>query len=425
MMRTHTRALAAALAGILLLDLAVLATHDDGRPDPLASPGPGAGASGPDGAIGEAGTQPGPDSAATTSVGPVGRTPGPVEPGGPPSSAPGSSGSSGSSGSPAPTSRSSGSSSTTTPRGAVRKPTMAGLVDREGLPSLTERGFVKSFVVQVRWAQLQPAPGQLSTGFIDAALAQAPAGARVKLRLFAGRDSPAWAMALDGPPLRLTHPEVRGEFEVPRFWGPRFGQAYAALQALLAARYDANPLVAEVSTSRCMTVYAETMLRQLTVGANADAYRASGFTPELDERCLTEQLEAHLVWKQTSTGLALNPYQRLLPDGQVRVDADVGRSLMERCRSLLGSRCVLENNSVRWPLLGGGYPAMYEQMRALGGPITVQTETPERIGSWADALRWSAEYLGASAVELPHSYEGYDRALLITLGQAFLRNASL
>ena len=319
---------------------------------------------------------------------------------------------------------------TTSPAGAghrreLPKPPVAGLVDRAGVPSDEAASFVNAFVIRANWSDLQPVANQLNTTVVDSALAQAPPGSLVKLRIYGGVTSPAWAMNLDGPPVTLFDPDTSQSIVVPRFWGPKYGQAYAALQSLLAARYDANPLLVEVTVSRCMTSYAETLLRMTGVQANVEAYRAAGFTAELDVRCLGEQIDAHAVWKRTRTGVALNPYQRILSDGRVRTDVSVTIGVMDRCRALLGKRCVLENNSVRWPVQDGDYTPMYQAMKERGGPITVQTAAPDRIGSWPDALRWAADYLGAGAVELPRRYEDWDRQKLVNIGQRFVDNASL
>jgi hypothetical protein len=77
--------------------------------------------------------------------------------------------------------------------------------------------------------------------------------------------------------------------------------------------------------------------------------------------------------------------------------------MMTYCRSVLGPRCVLENNSIKLP---PKYPALYDKMRQLGRPISFQTATPAKIGGLDDlkkTLQWAVSQQ-ADSVELPVSY---------------------
>ena len=98
------------------------------------------------------------------------------------------------------------------------------------------------------------------------------------------------------------------------------------------------------------------------------------------------------------TSLAFNPYQHLEPAGTWFNDMAFTRQMAASCRQRLGNRCVLENNSVRWPVLGDG--ALYDVLRSFGPPSTFQTATIERVGDLAGAVRFCVD-LGAGAVELP------------------------
>ena len=127
-------------------------------------------------------------------------------------------------------------------------------------------GPITAFVVNVTWTQLQPSPnGPLTENNpIDQAILAARAlgtGVGVKIRLLTGIDAPAWVKALDGGPVSVysTLDHVGGT--IGRFWTTDFGRAYDDLWDKLAARYDAVPEVREITASRCMTVFAETFLR--------------------------------------------------------------------------------------------------------------------------------------------------------------------
>jgi hypothetical protein len=102
----------------------------------------------------------------------------------------------------------------------------------------------------------------------------------------------------------------------------------------------------------------------------------------------------------------------LLDGGGVRSDAGFALELGEWCRDELGPRCILQNNSIRWPLLDGSdYQELYAGIEALGPPLAFQTATPERIGDWVATLEWAVA-AGAASVELNRSYDDYDSSAL-------------
>ena len=152
------------------------------------------------------------------------------------------------------------------------------------------------------------------------------------------------------------------------------------------------------------------------------ALLAAGFTQAADVQCLSEQIDAHAVWRSTRSGLALSPYQRIDPAGSgdgVQVTAP----LMDLCRSRLGARCVLENNSLRNPPQGGDYTPMYALIQRLGAPISFQTAAPAKLGGLETVIGIAAG-MGASAVELPQGYGGLTPGTLAALGTQLVAPAA-
>lgn len=301
------------------------------------------------------------------------------------------------------------------------KPLMQGLIDRDGLAAGPPRSAVRNFVVNVGWAEMQPEPdGPITIGnpidqaIVDArqaAMADGGVQVRVKVRLLSGVQAPEWVKHLDGPPVALWE-MGGGRFRtIGRFWSEGFGLAYRDLQERLAARYDTVPEVAEVTASRCTTIYAEPFLRQAGDPGSVQALLDAGYSAEADARCLREQIEAHGPWRLTRTSVSFNPYQEILADGTSSVDDELTEHIMGYCRQVLGPRCVLENNSIRWPPLGNAYTAMYADMARFGPPLTFQTAAPDRIGDWRRTLGWAVEQ-GANAVELNMAYSSYPLAEL-------------
>jgi hypothetical protein len=305
------------------------------------------------------------------------------------------------SGTPAP------SATATSPQ--LLKPMIQGLIDRVGPPSRSLATAVSAFVVNVTWAELQPsAYGPLAAGNpIDSAITAArafPGGMSVKIRLLTGVDAPAWVKQLDGGPVSVYSAQDHVGGTIGRFWTTDFGRAYSDLWDKLAAKYDAAPAIREITASRCMTVFAETFLRDTSDPSTVSNLLAAGFTMAADHTCIAQEIAAGTAWKHTRVGVAFNPYQEILAGGTVRTDEVFTSSMMEYCRSVLGPQCVLENNSIRWPPLDNAYTDMYAAMQALGAPISFQTATEARIGDLAQTLAWAVT-TGADAVELPQGYE--------------------
>ena len=310
------------------------------------------------------------------------------------------------------------------------KPAITGFVDRTGIPPVDFAGVVDAGVVNVAWADLEFEPGRLVVpNAIDDAIEIVGArrgldgdGPRValKLRVTAGIDAPEWAKRIGGDPIALPLPDGPGA-TIGRFWLPEHMAAYADLHRRLADRYDALEVVREVTIAGCMTRYAEPLVRGATNAATLDALVDGGLTLEADRTCQEQQLLAHRPWRLTRSSLALNPHQAVGGSGDGgtwHVDLDFTLSLMRRCREVLGARCVLANNSIRWPPVRGAYAEMYAEMAKAGPPIVFQTATPDRIGDWQRTIAWAADQ-GATAVELNRAYPTYDRDALAGLRPRF------
>jgi len=292
------------------------------------------------------------------------------------------------------------------------KPVLRGLLDRDGLPPTTYVDSLAGYVVNVDWNQLQPTSGATiaTDNPIDQAISQVRAlnaadhtHLGLKLRLYAGIWAPAWVKSLGGAPIPVTNPQGGQTGTVGRFWTDAYGQAYDQLETLLAARYDQVPEVREVTISRCTTFYDEPFIRDVADPATVSALIAAGYTLEADENCQREEIDAATVWQHTHSDLTLNPYQAINPDGSTMTDEPFTDLMMSYCRQVLGSACVLENNSLRVPAQPE-YQTMYEQMELLGQPIAFQTAAEQRIGNLQATLEYAVT-LGANSVELPGSYQ--------------------
>src|SRR5712692_6808847 len=149
------------------------------------------------------------------------------------------------------------------------KPTLHGLIDRNGPPPPEWLGQMGGFVVNAFWSDLQPAENDpiAANNAIDSAIARAQgleaSGAHIgiKVRFYAGIDAPQWAKNLGGGPVTIYDPTAGRGGTVGRFWTPQFGAAYDAVWQQLATKYDSVPEIRQIEVDRCGTVFTESLVR--------------------------------------------------------------------------------------------------------------------------------------------------------------------
>jgi hypothetical protein len=280
------------------------------------------------------------------------------------------------------------------------KPFIRGLISETGLPPSQYLPWVKSFVVNVKWADLQPVAGGPieQNNAIDRAVANARShGLTLKVRFLAGINAPEWAKNIDGTPVTITDPTDHITGTIGRFWTEDYGRAYNDVQMKLAALYDKVPEISEVTVSRCTTVYAEPFIRDAGDPITVQTLLAAGFNTTADLTCLKEQIDTHAAaWQSTRSGVAFSVYQHIDPSGTVTKGEAFTKQLVLYCRHSLGQRCVLENNSIRsTSRINGVFLAMQQQ----GPPISFQTASPKRIGDVNATLHLAAS-IGATSVEI-------------------------
>ncbi len=302
------------------------------------------------------------------------------------------------------------------PRPLDLKPVLAGLLDRNGTPPPAFLPSLAGFVVNVYWRDLQPTSGATlaANNAIDRAITEVRSlnandhtDLGLKIRLFTGIWAPGWVKNLGGSPIAIVNPQAGNTATIGRFWTDAYGAAYDRFETLLAAKYDSVPEVREVTIARCTTFYDEPFIRDSNAPATVSALIAAGYTLSADESCQEQEIQASTVWQHTHSDLAFNPYQAIAPTGSASVDESFTESMMQYCRQVLGTACVLENNSLRDTPAGAAYNSMYASMSQLGAPIAFQTATAVRIGSLAQVITYAVS-LGANSVELPAGYESIE-----------------
>ncbi len=324
------------------------------------------------------------------------------------------------------------------------KPQMSGVIDRQGQPKTSNyypnpvNGFVaknnNANKTDITWAELQPTRGGeiAANNAIDQAIASVKGSdVRIKLRIYAGYGAPEWAKNLpvtEGQPGPFETCDSDGTAlncgTLGHIWELNYRNAYKDFMAKLAAKYDNVVEISEVAITGCSTAFGEPLLRQASNPDNIAKYIAAGYNEAKNKDCERDQFVAHQAWTTTRSAIALNPYQEFDAGAKkFRANENFTEELMEYCRSTLGKRCVLGNNSIgkhettytcadisntaTWQANRDEYGRMYTKMRCLGAPIYFQTATAEKIArsgsTLGSVLTWAAAQ-GASMVELPTGY---------------------
>ena len=272
-------------------------------------------------------------------------------------------------------------------------------------PSLEElRPFPDIFggvVINITWEQLEPTRGVLHTEAIDRVLGEmrtynqahprCPIGAR--LRVWPGPNAPAWAKNLGGAPVSVLHREM--PISVGRFWAKPYRDAWRELQLRLAARYDSEPLIREISNTSGSSITCEAMLLPGD-SRSIKNLLAAGFTDKQYQACLGESSADYAGWVTTRVEWPCNPY-RAITSGKTQADPEFTLKLMRHWRQTLGSRGILGNYALAKPL-PDHLLVIYAELRRLGPPIALETQSPGGL-DWEGTLRLGLSY-GASSIEL-------------------------
>ncbi len=282
---------------------------------------------------------------------------------------------------------------------------------------IAKRNAFDGVVINVPWSQLEPVPdGPLDTSAIDHALAemrrynadpQTTVKLRAILRVWAGENSPEWVKSLGGPPITVYtgNPRNHRPYTLGRFWSASYRQAWRGVQAKLAERYDANPLIAQVSDTSCTSDDDEPnaipRFQSVMEGISSIRnLREAGYTDAAFETCMLESVHDYDAWTTTSVNLTLGPIFRTDGIGDFRQlphDSNFTIRLIGAFRTALGERAVLANHNLNYPLNPRLVP-VYEAIRDAGGQIEFQTRSPKGL-DWPNTVK-QAVCLGAHSLEL-------------------------
>lgn len=301
-----------------------------------------------------------------------------------------------------------------------------GLFQREeGVPvngtgsqwgALELRGnYVKGFVLNVKWSELQPDfRGQdFQNHDIDNAIEVAVAqGLQMKVRVFHGGDAPQWAKDYGGGEMLLEVPNTipQQTFTCGEWWIEDYMGALDDFAAQAQERYNqftaasGGPIVDWV-ISGSMTHFAEQDIRGTRSDLNRATYDARGYTLTKDLNSQYRSIDRHEGFT-CAASRACNPFQvgtthQNLPTLTI--------NLMQYARDKLGLYAALGNNSDRtpWPTADGeptvNMQTIYGAITNFGPPSYIQTAATARVGNLYETCLKAVSY-GCTMVELPAGY---------------------
>jgi hypothetical protein len=255
-------------------------------------------------------------------------------------------------------------------------------------------------VINVTWAQIEPMRGTYVFDAIEDALATIatynatyPAHPVVaKLRVYAGATSPSWLPPVAGGSVTITG--LMNPITIPTFWTAAYKTEWQSVQQALAARYDADPRIAEVGMTSCMSVTAEPFFIPVDATSIA-ALHAAKFDDTQFQACLSGAMDDYAPWVLTPVDYSFNPFRAT--DGAKTVyEQSVTTAIMTAWRSTRGDLGVISNHDLECPLTSN-LPPLYTELTALGAPMAFQGFGPNITWPSAMALGFAT---GASEIEI-------------------------
>ena len=189
---------------------------------------------------------------------------------------------------------------------------------------------------------------------------------------------------------------------VGRFWSPDYRQPWASLQQQLAARFDKQPLIREVSVTSCMSFTAEPFFVPIE-DTVLPLLRDGGFTDQAYKDC--RRMRLVITRRGNNRGWCFRSTAPLrTAPGQGPGDPAFTEGVMRNCRQVVGRRCVFDNHDLDTDLARPLY-RIYAHIKQLGPEIEFQTG-PTTPKDFDGTITMGVSY-GASSIELYQDYGGF------------------
>jgi hypothetical protein len=237
-------------------------------------------------------------------------------------------------------------------RSATLKPALQGLVvtQPDALKTVPYADFGS---MKLPWNLVEKREGVYDFSAVDTALANHP-GVRFRLRFMAGIQAPTWVKDDSGGCVLIEPNSVNGNTGcTPRYWTDAFHNDYVDLMRAVAARYESDPQVVEITNSECTTVYSEPFILGAD-NASIDRLWRAGYTKQGHETCLRRST-ATLVSLFPTTRISLaghSKWQFIVQgpggpgDGIYAASWEDERAMLNDLSATYGSRLVLDDHGL-------------------------------------------------------------------------------
>jgi hypothetical protein len=263
--------------------------------------------------------------------------------------------------------------------------------------------YVHGYIIEALWNVMEPTQGTLDTSRIDNAVKQVrawnaanPSNPRgLRMRIFAGFDTPGWALNLGGPAVHLCSQSGSCGL-VPRWWTAPVQAAYQQYTQLLANYVNSIPEIREVTVGLTMVRWGEIMVRFPTVGGNQAAYANAGYTEAGDIAAMKAEIDDSAAFRAV-TQVDVADYQTP-SNGQ---DISVSQEIMDYAVATLPHVQFANASITQDPSQNA---AIFDLMKTYGpygnNSATLTFQTYPTLSNIPATLARVVSY-GACSVELP------------------------
>ena len=232
------------------------------------------------------------------------------------------------------------------------KPRLRGLVVTQPT-ALSTVPYADFGSMKLPWNTIETSPGVYNFSQVDNALAAHP-DVQFRLRFMAGIHAPTWVKDDSGGCVLIEPNSPNGNTGcAPRYWTDAFHADYVALMQAVAARYEDDPQVVEITNSECTTIFAEPFI----LGADStsvDRLWRAGYTKQGHDTCLRRSTSAMMdLFRTTRVSLAGHGKWQFIvqgrggpDDGTFAASWEDERSLLNDLSSAYGSRLVLDDHGL-------------------------------------------------------------------------------
>lgn len=312
---------------------------------------------------------------------------------------------------------------------AVLKPRVAGLVvaDPAALPRYRT---LNHYLIRCGWAQIEISPTRYDWRPLDRWLDRFPT-AYAKFGISAGGDAPEWLKAATGA-IAVKNLKSGETATCARWWTTQALDRWASFQSALAARYDSDERVLQVSSAEAATIFMEPFI----IGGDASSGRAlynAGCNESTQRAAIVRSTEDMLgTWKKTRVELALHSQWQIPSASGLSSSWPRERDLLNKLSAAYGDKLMLSDyglgpgeavtNTGAQTLVNATDEYSWMTLRRRQGPIGFQLTLGSHHSQGAlDAAIRGAIAMGACYVE--HFSYGPDSASVRRLDAALRANA--